>query len=609
MNAASVTPPDALRARGADKDSGEGVDATLSTISDTLSLSEIVAQHLDETTDWSRALVERLRDAGYHPFDIGTAARFHEVTKVDLVRSFFGTTSEEMITAREGFDAFDPAAMQASDVGVLPVFPRLRPRVYGADDDIRSTANDAWESIGDANKPPQFFDLGGQAVWVKASAYAQADVEELTVPRMLHLLGEVVDWYKIVWEKARDMRPPKAVAEHLVATPHPRLPRLRRIVRCPVFDADGHLVLRPGYHEDSGLFYAPRNLRIPPVLSHPTQREIAHAKSLFVDELFGEFDFVSDADQTNAVALLLLPFIRDLIDGPTPLHVVTKPTPGSGGSLLVEAAFLPALGKEVPMSTLPTDEPEVQRRITAALKTSPTAIVFDNLNTKGTLDSGQVAAAITMTEWQDREIRTSKLLTLPVTNAWVATGNQVKVSDEIARRTVVIRLDPGCDNPFERTGWRHPNLLQWAKRHRPELIWAALTLVQAWVAEGKPSGGLTFGKFESWAETMSGICEVVDLRDLHANWREWREGQPSDVPVLRKVWAAWRAEFADQKIKAAKLLPVIGSIIDLNTHDEHSAVTELGTRLASWKGRVIDGYELVGNPASGSMSWRLVPRI
>src|SRR5437762_894618 len=105
----------------------------------------------------------------------------------------------------------------------------------------------------------------------------------------------------------------------------------------------------------------------------------------------------------------------------------------------------------------------------------PTAIVFDNLLKGTTLDSGQLSLAITSTEWSDREIRTSKLRTLPVTNAWVATGNLVKVSDEIARRSVVIRLDPGCDNPYERTGFRHPKLLQWAKENRPALIWAALT--------------------------------------------------------------------------------------------------------------------------------------
>lgn len=60
---------------------------------------------------------------------------------------------------------------------------------------------------------------------------------------------------------------------------------------------------------------------------------------------------------------------------------------------------------------------------------------------------------------------------------------------------------------------------QWQQRHpraapsadgsqgalnRSELVWSALTLAQAWVAEGMPRGPVTVGKFESWATTLSG---------------------------------------------------------------------------------------------------------
>jgi hypothetical protein len=574
-------------------------------------LDDLVERLVGREQQWSRAVVAGLRDAGYDSFDIGAVARRSRVSKPDLMRSLLGTTAEVFRAGLDGFASTDPDSLSAADIGVLPRFERsswVPPRrVNAGDGNIRLAASMAWSAIVEANDPAQFFNLGGTAVWVKASPLAQAEAEEVTLTRMFHLLGKTIDWYKLVRGHEQDARPPKPVAEFMVADPHPPLPPLTRIVRTPVFDSGGTIVDTPGYHAGSGMFYAPRNLRVPPVLKRPTRREVARATSLLLSEILGDFPFVSDADRTNTVALVLLPFIRDLIDGPTPLHLVTKPTPGSGGSMLVEAALIPALGN-LDMSGLPTGEAEVQRRITAALMSSPAAIVFDNLATKDILDSGQLSLAITSTGWSDRQMRTSKLLTLPVKCAWVATGNHVKVSDEIARRSVVIRLDPGCDNPSERTGFRHPNLLRWVKQHRPELIWAALTLVQAWVTEGMPAGGLTMGKFESWAEVTSGICEVVGLPDLHANWREWHEGQPSDVPLLQKVWAVWRSQFGDQKVKATNLLPIIGRLLDLDHADHHSAVTELGKRLGGWNGRIIDGYELVGAPASGSMSWRLVPR-
>src|SRR6201999_4247954 len=116
------------------------------------------------------------------------------------------------------------------------------------------------------------------------------------------------------------------------------------------------------------------------------------------------------------------------------------------------------------------------------------AILLDNLPKDRTLDSAHIASVLTTVKWSDREISTSNLPRLPVRAALVATGNDVKVSEEIARRALPIRLDPHMDNPYDRRGYRHPHLDDWVAEHRGELVWAVLTLVQAWVAAGLPRG-------------------------------------------------------------------------------------------------------------------------
>ena len=68
-----------------------------------------------------------------------------------------------------------------------------------------------------------------------------------------------------------------------------------------------------------------------------------------------------------------------MIDGPTPLYVITKPRPGSGGTLLAQALFIPAMGKVPVTQTMPDTESEVQRRLTSVLMTSPAVIIFDNI--------------------------------------------------------------------------------------------------------------------------------------------------------------------------------------------------------------------------------------
>lgn len=152
--------------------------------------------------------------------------------------------------------------------------------------------------------------------------------------------------------------------------------------------------------------------------------------------------------------------------------------------------------------------------MTASLLRGTRAIVFDNLSE---IDSGPLAAALTSGVWRDRVLGYSREVTLPIRNAWDATGNNMRLSDEQARRAVAMFLDPGETRPSDRPkdDFRHPDLLGWARKNRPALAEAALTLVRNWLDgevvhaggghvlnrnEGVLSGSeRTLGSFERWA--------------------------------------------------------------------------------------------------------------
>jgi hypothetical protein len=528
-----------------------------------------------------------------------------KVTELPRLLTEAGFGQKEMESAIQHFAAACPHE-GGGNIGDLPTYPAHRFPLDGtADRDIRAIADAGWAAIAQANDPPQFFDYGGTAVWVKTASTDVADVETITAPRMTHLLGEVGSWTRQTQSGTKPCRPPRAVADHMVSDPRRRLPRLRRLVRFPVFDSSGHLVVRPGFHADSGLFLAPRGLALPPIAHGPTRGDVERSKTLIYESV-EDFPFVDEADRTNAMAFGFLPYLRDVIPGPTPLHLFTKPYPGSGATLLVQALYYPALGRRAAMQSVPTSEVEAEYRMTATLLASPAIVVFDNI--RETLDSGQLATAFTASTWEGRQIKTSTLLTLPINNSWAATGNNVKVSDEIARRTIPIRLDPHTDRPFDRTGFRHPNLVAWERERRSDLVSAYLTLGQAWVAEGMPSGPLVVGMFEDWATVMSGVAEVVGLPHLRGNWDEWNQSRPSDQNELRKVVAAWRAEFGERELKVGNLLPIIGPPCGIDPEAGRASETALGIRLRAWEGRVADGYEIVGRQVSGSTSWRLALR-
>jgi hypothetical protein len=186
-----------------------------------------------------------------------------------------------------------------------------------------------------------------------------------------------------------------------------------------------------------------------------------------------------------------------MIEGPTPLHLISKPKAGTGATLLAEV--IGVLTCDTPsLQSVPTDEAERRRSLLAVLRESPSVIVLDNVKL---LEGSALPSCLTSTTYQDREIGSSRILRVPNLCLWLATGNNPDLSDEIARRTVLIRLDAKAEHPDLGRVFRHPELKAWVTEHRPAVIRSILTIVQAWIKRGRPEGTATLGGFESWAKS------------------------------------------------------------------------------------------------------------
>ena len=158
------------------------------------------------------------------------------------------------------------------------------------------------------------------------------------------------------------------------------IPHVEAIIETPRFLPSGRLIEKPGYYREARLIYRPsRALKLDPIPERPTVDEVDAAKSLIVDDLFRDFPFENEASLANAVAALLLPFVRMLIDGPTPLHLFEASTEGTGKGKLAKLCAYPALGK-VPSSTpQKEDEAEWRKALTTALMAGSSHIFIDNM--------------------------------------------------------------------------------------------------------------------------------------------------------------------------------------------------------------------------------------
>lgn len=274
---------------------------------------------------------------------------------------------------------------------------------------------------------------------------------------------------------------------------------------------------------------------------------MAEAVALIDDNVFVDFPFASEADKANAWALLLLGFMRNMVNGPTPIHWLDKSTPGTGASLLADVVSLIQTGADMPKETAPTTEDEWRKKITAALLSGSPYVCFDNVS-KG-LDSQAIASVVTLKFWSDRILGSSETVRVPVTQIFVVTANNLKASNEMFRRLVRIRLDAKVERPEDRASFKHARLKEWVEENRPELVRACLTVIQSWVANGMVKGSKRKGSYEAWVDAMGGVLENAGIRAFLDNEAEVAASDES-LEATRGFVAAWWEAVGSARVRA-----------------------------------------------------------
>lgn len=465
----------------------------------------------------------------------------------------------------------------------------VRPECDADVEDLKLAARDVWGIIHAVNEPT-LFRRGGLAWLEPDDDKTRLIVKQVDTARLRHWLTQRVRFVKRTPFGPAPTTPAGVLLGEILATPDPPVPVITRVISCPVFAADGTLHERPGYDARTRCW-----LELPPgftllrVSASPNAEERARARELLF-EPFADFPFVSDADRAHVVAVILTIFARELFSGPSPLCVFTKPAPGTGATLAAKIAILIALGAEPPVITQAHEEPEWRKRITSLLLRGPAAILVDNL--RGMIDSAALSAVLTTIEWQDRTLGKNEDVILPNRAAWLATANNAILSTELARRSVRVKFDAQSEKPWrDEREFRHPELAEWVRANRADLVHAGLTLIAAWIDAGRPAGAKTLASYESWAKTIGGILAVAEIAGFLGNLDELYEEQDVETDDVKRFLSAWWAGHGDAPMTTSELAAIAthpSVALPIGGKDDSGRAVSLGHWLKRYRGRPYD---------------------
>ena len=445
----------------------------------------------------------------------------------------------------------------------------------------------------------------------------------VTTPALVDALARHARWEK--WDGRREVDvpcdPPSKIAEIVLSREGSWcFPRLIGYTESPCVTPDGRLILAPGYDRPSGLMVLPHPLAGADILRSPlpdAAREAVEA----LREWLSTFPWATPEDEAAGLAAALTVVHRRTLRA-APLAAVSASTPATGKSRLVESFGVLATGRLPALFTAGTTPEELEKRLDVILLTGDQCAALDNVERP--LKSDALCAFASQPNKSVRVLGASRSVDCPTNSTLMLTGNNLTLLGDLQRRTLLIRLDAGCERPEERVFSR--DAIEYTRARRADLLRAALTIPLAYHAAGRPElGAKPYGSFEEWDRVIRLPLIWAGLPDPLGAAEAMRD-EDHELVAMRGLLAAWWAIWADKPVTPSRVIeaardsdhplaPVpTGPTADLVEAlrgllgDGAAALNPkaLGWKLRSWQGRILDGYRLIRAPrSSGGVGYQL----
>jgi hypothetical protein len=543
-----------------------------------------------------------------------------EVSAVLSARGSLSSSDSARSVARMVERVAKPAEAEATEIYTSP--------------EIHKTVDAALDVLA---RDPEIYVRGGTLVHVIISA-GQGETTDSTpivaAVKPSHLterLSRGARWLSRDGDgEVKRIQPPMNIAPMVLARDQwPNLRALAGIAETPIVRPDGSVYSDGPWDKVSGYAYKPVGSAGYPYAQAPT---LDHARAALATlrEPFAEFPWGSPSSWLAAVAAIVALVCRAAVGANVPLFAFDAPLRGTGKTLITQCISVIATGSTAHIGTFPDGQEELRKRLDGYAVMSPPLVVFDNADRP--IDGGALDAALTCHgKYELRTLGATEIRRCAWSTVIVATGNQMVIRGDTARRSVVARCVPRTDRPAERSGFKIPDLVSWCYAHRPRLVAAAIDLFRAYALAGYPSQGLgNRGSFEDfvarvggalawagggnlldlWAVERDSGVEESDARRAMIEWlvARWPEGATSRqiaddlesmspsvehtqaLAALESLDATWREQLRDLR----QVIP--GSTLSQS----------IGVRMRQWTDIYHNDYRIVCDTSGRTTKWRVV---
>jgi hypothetical protein len=283
------------------------------------------------------------------------------------------------------------------------------------------------------------------------------------------------------------------------------VPYLAGVLKAPTVTPEGRIISQHGYDKDTALYHSNGiNIRIP---ANITSEQVSAAKAC-IDEVLKDFCFDQPVDKSVAFAAVLTSVTRQVLPS-APLFAFDSNTPGTGKGLISDCLSLIALGREPATVNISSNDDVFEKRLDMILYGGEPAAMIDNIQKP--LNSERFCTILTQEYLPVRRMHSYDSLVAPTRVFWTVTGNNLRFSGDITRRTLKCRFKTSDENPEE----RHfdVNLRDFCRKNRSRIIRSVIILLKNYLNKGEVPVMNEYGSFEVWNSFIRGCVISLGMVD------------------------------------------------------------------------------------------------
>jgi putative DNA primase/helicase len=391
-----------------------------------------------------------------------------------------------------------------------------------------------------------------------------------------------------------------------------RLRPLNAIARAPFVRADGSICDVPGYDPRARVLYVP-GTKYPAIPADP-DRDCAREAIERIRGVFDQFPWKEPASESAFLSHILAEAGRLAIDC-CPIYFYDAPSAGTGKGLLQDMAARIVHGSNPAIRTWVGDGDEIRKTLYAALLAGDRSVWFDNVPTGVKVRSPELCAFITSETWTDRKLGKSETLGVPNKCILVASGNNVTPVSDLARRSLVVRLDANTEKLKERVFKIPEGMLRpYVMEHRPQMLVDALTVIKAYMSvKDKPKMPVPLQSFGQWSQFCRDPLIWLGFADPVITQKETDDENASVGTVFQRLFE----QFGGREFTGLDVARLVNGIADPNGElanelmdngcAEPNQPKKVGYWLRGCRDRISHGLKLThAGEARGGMKWKLI---